>query len=141
MVSKRNWPRQKRTGALDNTETMPDSWMLVENYGQYEGRITLQTAGPDKGKWLWRVLLDRDGEARRLEVVCATGREAKLTVEALVPKVVVRSELDTEIEDFWTKRGFENLARAKKRRPLTPLTSVRGSSFNNALSHTAEAGS
>ena len=87
-------------GALGTTEAVPDSWMLVENYSQHEGRITLPTAGPNKVKWVWSVLLDRDGEARRLEGVCATGREAKHAVEALMPVVVVRSERDAEIENY-----------------------------------------
>jgi hypothetical protein len=116
MISKRNWRRATRTGALGNTEAVPDSWVLVENHGQHEGRIVFQKSGPNRGKWRWDVLLDRDGEARRLDGVSATGREAKLTVETLIPRVVVQSEREIEIESYWVKRGYENLAQFKKRK-------------------------
>jgi hypothetical protein len=116
MISKRNWRRATRTGALGNTEAVPDSWVLVENYGQHEGRIALQKSGPNRGKWHWEVLLDRDGEARRLDGVCATGSEAKQAVEALVPEVIVQTEKELEIESYWVKRGYENLAQFKKRK-------------------------
>jgi hypothetical protein len=115
MISKRNWRRATRTGALGNTEAVPDSWVLVENYGQHEGRIALQKSGPNRGKWRWEVLLDRDGEARRLDGVCATGSEAKQAVEALVPEVIVQTEEELETERREVKRGYRNLSRPLKR--------------------------
>jgi hypothetical protein len=115
MISKRNWRRATRTGALGNTEAVPDRWVLVENHGQYEGRIALQKSGSDRGKWRWEVLLDRDGEARHLDGVCATGSEAKQAVEALVPEVIVQTKEELEIESYWVKRGYRNLSRPLKR--------------------------
>ena len=89
--------------------------MLVENYGQHEGRITLQKSGPDKGKWLWKVLVDRDGEGCRLDGLCATGREAKEQVEALLPEVFVQNEEELEIERREVRRGYRNLSKLLKR--------------------------
>ena len=94
---------------------MPDSWVLVENYGQHEGHIALQKSGTNRGKWRWDVLLDRDGEACRLDGVCATGREAKLAVEALVPEVVVQTKEDLAIERREVMRGYRNLSKPLKR--------------------------
>ena len=113
MISKRNWRRATRTGALGDTEIVPDTWLLVENYGQHEGRIALQKSGPGRGKWLWEVLVDRDGEGRQLDGQCATGREAKEQVEALLPEVFVQTEEELEIERREVRRGYQRL-RCKK---------------------------
>ena len=94
---------------------MPDSWLLVENYGQHEGRIAFQKSGPDRGKWRWEVLLDRDGETRRLSGVCATGNEAKLAVEKLVPEIIVQTDEELTIERREVMRGYRNLAKPLKR--------------------------
>ena len=75
MTSKRKWRRAAQTGLSGKTEPIPDDWLQVENYGQHEGRSTLQKSGSNKGLRVWEDLIDRDGQGCRLEGICDTGGE------------------------------------------------------------------
>ncbi len=47
--------------------------------------------------------------------MCATGRDAKQAVEALVPEVIAQTEEGLEIERREVERGYRNLSRPLKR--------------------------
>lgn len=79
----RKWRRTDLTGA--DGAPVPDDWCLVDEKLGAIARIYKVVGGPLDGNWFWAVQVDAQGRPWNSGTgYCATGKEAKETVEAMI---------------------------------------------------------